>query len=285
VPTPLRRRMRVIRRVEDGDPWWRVDGKRLVDSLLGRPQRGGLDDRARLTGQGDLLQAAGFAVDPPPGLLAGAFGDAGQQQRQPAQQHVGADAVLQPVEHRPQQQLGLQVPEAALGLQQVLVAQRDVLGGQVGVGGGQQVLAVQPLLGGDLGTVDDQPPVWLLAQPAPEGGIVAQGALGAQMGSLGLATCLAAELPRPVALALGVDAVQLGLDAGDRLVAAGLVALGLVGVVADDKPLVGGVQADFFDPQVVADLLVAALAGPHLVDQLVAVAHAHPGDVVPAWRR
>ncbi len=176
--------------VERGDPRRRVDGKCLVDGPLGGSERGGLDDRAGLTGQGDLLQAAGFAVDLSPGLLAGAFGDAGQQQRQPAQQHVGADAVLQPVEDRARQQLGLQVTEAALGLQQVLVAQRDVLGGQVGIGGGQQVLAVQPLFGLDLGAVDPQPPVWLLAQPPAQRGMVAQG----------------------------------------------LVTVGLVGVVADDKP-------------------------------------------------
>ena len=115
------------------------------------------------------LQTAGFAADLSPGLLAGAFGDAGQQQRQPAQQGVGADAVLQPVEHGPEQQVGLQVAEAALGLQQVLGAEGDVLGGQLGVGGGQQVLAVQPLLGLDLGAVDDQPPVRPLAQPGGRG--------------------------------------------------------------------------------------------------------------------
>src|SRR5215211_8443475 len=185
-------------------------------------------------GQGDLLQPTGFAVDPPPGLLAAAFGDAGQQQRQPAQQDVGADAVLQPVEDRAQQQVGLQVPEAALGFQQVLVAKGDVLGAEVRVGGGQQVFAVQPLFGLDLGAVDDQPPVWLLAQPAAQRGMVTQGALGAHVGGLGLASGLVGELAGAVAVALGADAVQFGLDPGDRLVALGLVADLLVGVVADD---------------------------------------------------
>jgi hypothetical protein len=115
--------------------------------------------------------------------------------------------------------------------------------------------------------------------------MVTQGALGAQVRGLGLATCLVAELAGSVALALGADAGQFRLDAGDRLVAAGLVTGGLVGVVADDKPLVGGVQADFLDAQVIADLLVAALAGQRGLDQGVAVAHAHPSDVVPARRR
>src|SRR6266511_5327665 len=74
--------------VERGDPWWWVDGKCLVDRPLGGPEWGGLDNRAGLAGQGDLGQTAGFAFNPPPCLPAVAFGDAGEQQRQPAQQDV-----------------------------------------------------------------------------------------------------------------------------------------------------------------------------------------------------
>jgi hypothetical protein len=55
------------------------------------------------------------------------------------------------VEHRAQVEGGLQVAEPALGLQQVLVAQGDLGGGQVRIGGAQQVLAVELGLGGDLG--------------------------------------------------------------------------------------------------------------------------------------
>jgi len=36
--------------------------------------------------------------------------------------------VFEAMEHRPQQQVGLQVAEAAFGLAEVLVAQRDALG-------------------------------------------------------------------------------------------------------------------------------------------------------------
>jgi hypothetical protein len=43
------------------------------------------------------------------------------------------------VEHRPEFERGLQVAEAAFGFEQVLVAQRGVIGG---VAGGKQVLAV-----------------------------------------------------------------------------------------------------------------------------------------------
>jgi len=54
------------------------------------------------------------------------------------------------------------------------------------------------------------------------------------VGGLGLLSGLVGELADAVAVALGADAVQFGLDPGDRLVAVGLVTLGLVGVVADD---------------------------------------------------
>ena len=86
--------------------------------------------------------------------------------------------------------------------------------------------------------------------------------------------------PLGVAGALFGDAGQFGLDPGDCVVTLLRVTLGLVRVVADDEPHVGGIQADFLDAQVVPDLLVAALAGQHLLDLRVA-AHAHPGDVVP----
>jgi hypothetical protein len=43
------------------------------------------------------------------------------------------DAGFDAVKHRPQLQGALEVTEAAFGLEQVLVAQRDVLGGQVRV--------------------------------------------------------------------------------------------------------------------------------------------------------
>jgi hypothetical protein len=41
---------------------------------------------------------------------------------------VGADAVLEPVEDWPEFERALEVAEAALGFEQVLVAQRDVFG-------------------------------------------------------------------------------------------------------------------------------------------------------------
>jgi hypothetical protein len=67
----------------------------------------------------------------------------------------------------------LEVAEGAFGLAQVLVAERDLLGGQVGVGAGEQVLAVQALLGRDLLAVDQEPAGRGLAQIAREGRVVA----------------------------------------------------------------------------------------------------------------
>ena len=56
-----------------------------------------------------------------------------EQQREPAQHDVGADAVFEAVVDRAQVQDLLHVPPAAFDLQELLVAQRDVLGGQVRV--------------------------------------------------------------------------------------------------------------------------------------------------------
>ena len=124
---------------------------------------------------------------------------------------MGADAALEPVEDRAQQQGALHVPEAAFGLEQILVAQGRVLGADVRVAGGQQVLAVQPRLRLDLGAVDDQPPVALLADPAAEGGLITQLAFGLDVRGLGPVMGLGA-----VALAVGADTGQFRLDAGDR---------------------------------------------------------------------
>ena len=72
--------------------------------------------------------------------------------------HVGADAVFFAVAHGAQVQRRLHVAPAALDLQQLLVGQRDVLGGERRVAGAQQVLAVEVGLGGDGGLVDPQQP-------------------------------------------------------------------------------------------------------------------------------
>ena len=98
-----------------------------------------------------------LVADAVPCLLVALLGDADQQQREPADQYVGPEAVFEAVEHRARQQGGFEVPEPALSPQQVLVGQRDLDRGQVLVGGGQQVLAVERGLGCDRGVVDEKP--------------------------------------------------------------------------------------------------------------------------------
>ena len=84
-------------------------------------------------GEGDGVDAAELDGDAPPGVAGASFGDADEQQGEPAEQHVGADAWFDAVVDGAQIEGGLEVPEPAFGFEEVLVAERDVLGGQVGV--------------------------------------------------------------------------------------------------------------------------------------------------------
>jgi len=61
--------------------------------------------------------------------------------------------------------------------QELLVAERDVLGGHVGVGAAQEVLAVEVLLGGGLRLVDAEQPAGGDAQEPLQAGAGGQGAL------------------------------------------------------------------------------------------------------------
>ena len=95
--------------------------------------RGCLLDGAGRALQGDEVEALQLGRDPPPALAGGAFSDADQQQREPADDDVRADALLEPMEDGAQLERRLQVTEGALRLAQVLVAERNLLRGQVGV--------------------------------------------------------------------------------------------------------------------------------------------------------
>jgi hypothetical protein len=118
--------------LERGDPWGRLDVGGGVDVALGVGELCGLRDGAGGAGEGDELQALEFERDPAPGLVGLALGDADQEQREPAEQDVRADAVLEAVEDGPELERGLQIAEAAFGFEQVLVAERDVLGARSG---------------------------------------------------------------------------------------------------------------------------------------------------------
>jgi hypothetical protein len=171
--------------------------------------------------------------------------------------------------------------EAAFGFEQVLVAQRDVLGAQVRVGGRQQVLAVQPLLGGDLLAVQDEPAGRQLPQPPAQGRVVTQRALGPHVHVAG--GCLLAGLaPLDVPPSGGLDPLELSGQAGERLGAPGGVPFGFVRVVANDPPHPGlALERDFLDPQVVPHLPIPALTRQRRLRPRVAVTHPLTGDPVP----
>ena len=134
----------------------RGDAELGEDVALGAGELGGLPEGARRAGEGAEGEQVQFVGDVVPGGAGGGLGDADQQEGEPAQDDVGADALLFAVVDRSQVDDLLEVTPAALGFQELLVAQGDVLGGQRGVGGAEQVLAVQVLLGLDLGGVGAQ---------------------------------------------------------------------------------------------------------------------------------
>ena len=176
-----------------------------------------------------------------------------------ASQHssdVGADAFFEPVIDRAQVQDLLHVPPAAFDLQELLVAQRDVGGGQVRVGAAQQVLPVQVGLGLDLGLVDAQ-------QPA--GGDAAGTGAGRAWWRSSRAARRASSRGRLSEPAISSSSWrdELGADVRRR----GSAASGLwqmtnrwAGAVVAVAVSAGG-DRDLLDPHVVGDGAVAALAG------------------------
>jgi hypothetical protein len=68
---------------------------------LGVGEPAGAGGGAKLAGDGGPVEVFALVVDAPPGLVRGAFDDADEQQRRPAPRDVSADAVGEPVEHRP----------------------------------------------------------------------------------------------------------------------------------------------------------------------------------------
>src|SRR6266511_808059 len=213
------------------------------DGALGAGELGALAEGPGGAGEGAELDAFQLLAEAWSGVAAGGLDGAGQQQRQQAQDDVGADALLLAVVDRAQVDHLLHVAPAAFDLQQLLVAKRDLLGRQVRVRAAQQVLAVEVGLGLDGPLVGAQQPAGRDAQVAVEPRLGGQ--YSAQLGPLGRAELVGAGDR------LGELGQQPGADGG--------VAVGLLGVVADDEPVVLG-DADLLDPQVVGHLLVAALA-------------------------
>ena len=124
-----------------------------------------------------LADLAEFGADRAPGGAGAGLGDADDHEREEADQDVRADPVVGAVVDGAQQQRAFEVAEGALGLQELFVAERDVLGRERGVAGGEQVLAVETLLGSDLVVVEQEPAGAGLVQVAGERRVVVQGAL------------------------------------------------------------------------------------------------------------
>ena len=97
--------------------------------VWGLVQLGALAEGAGGAGEGAGVEPVEVAAHVVPGLAGGGLDDADEQQREPAQQDVGADAFFEAVVDRAQVEDLLHVPPAAFDLEELLVAQRDVGGG------------------------------------------------------------------------------------------------------------------------------------------------------------
>src|SRR5665647_2524129 len=100
---------------------------------------GALAEAAGRSSEGADLDLLELAAQVRPGVAAGGLGDADEEQGQPAEQHVGADALFFAVVDGPQVDDLLHVPPAALDLVELLVAEGDVRGRELGVGRAQEI--------------------------------------------------------------------------------------------------------------------------------------------------
>src|SRR5680860_1447637 len=146
----------------------------VEDLLLARGGRRALGDVALGGGQGDQVHPVELVGDVAAGVAGGVLDGPDQQQREPAQLDVAADAVLAVVEHRPQTQGALHVAPAALDREELFVGRGEVVGGQGDIGGAEQPLAVQVGLAFGGGGVDAQQPGLGPAQVATQPRLVLQ---------------------------------------------------------------------------------------------------------------
>jgi hypothetical protein len=95
----------------------------VEDVALASGELGALPEGPGWAGEGSHVDPVELAADLRPGVLASVLGDAGQEQRQPAQDDVGADALFLAVVDGAQVDDLLEVALAAFDLQELLVAQ------------------------------------------------------------------------------------------------------------------------------------------------------------------
>ena len=108
-----------------------------------------------------------------PGLPRLPLGHPYQMQGQPAQKDVGSDPILFAMMDGTKFERGLQRPEGALDLEELLVPEGHVFRGERVVGGGQQIFSVEAFLRPDLPHVDGDLPVLRLPK-IPTVGLVGQ---------------------------------------------------------------------------------------------------------------
>ena len=101
---------------------WGLGAQGRQDGGLVRGRLGALLGLAGRAPVGDHPEALHLVADGRPGAPGALLADAGDEQRQPAEDHVAADAALQVVVDGPDVEVGLETAEAALDLQQLSIA-------------------------------------------------------------------------------------------------------------------------------------------------------------------
>src|SRR5690242_18829095 len=97
------------------------DVERGEQVALGLGHLGSLPEQPGGPGEGAGVEPVEVAADVVPGVAGGGLDDADEQQREPAQQHVCADAFFEAVVDRAQVEGLLHVPPAAFDFQELLV--------------------------------------------------------------------------------------------------------------------------------------------------------------------
>ena len=135
---------------------WLVDVQGGEDAGLGVGGGGAPFHGVGRSGEGAEVDLVEVVAHVPPRVPGAGFGDTDQQEGEPAQHDVSADAGLEAVVDGSQFEGGLHVAPAPFDLEELLVAERDVFDRQGRICGAQQELAVETFLGSDRGTVHSQ---------------------------------------------------------------------------------------------------------------------------------
>ena len=220
-----------------------ANAERGQDLPLARRRRRAFRDPALVGLEGDEVHAVELVAEVAPRVAGGVLRDADEQEREPAQLDMGADAVLAVVKDGTERERSLQVPPSPLDLGELLVGEGEVGRRERVVVGAEHELAVVAGLVGDRRAVDAELALGRATKEAVEAG-----------GRSQLADELVASL-----LAPGVAALDPPLQVRDEVLAHSPVARGHLRVVADDeaahpRPLA---DADLLHLQVAVDTVVA----------------------------